>query len=173
MITYNSSRAVFPANDSPFGRHCHVHDKRYKSIYPHDSMVDLLLSSNKHWQKPAAFASAAKLSAPELLTAPDGRTQNLMHGSKTDSEPAFAPHHGSIAGWRSPRHTKVIDIFRFWGSIVAHIASRFSLVGRTSILYEMRLLLTPQPIYGLIRRQLGMGLAGTAFWHGGPGQIEV
>lgn len=41
-------------------------------------------------------------------------------------------------------YAKVIDIFRFWGSIVTQVASRFSLVVRTSILYEMRSFFTPQ-----------------------------
>jgi hypothetical protein len=45
-------------------------------------------------------------------------------------------------------HAKVIDIFRLWGSIVSHVPSRFSLVGRTSILYKMGFFFTPQSFYG-------------------------
>jgi hypothetical protein len=52
----------------------------------------------------------------------------------------FAPQRARLA--------KVIDIFRFWGSIVTQVASRFSLVGRNSILYEMRFFFTPQSFYG-------------------------
>jgi len=46
------------------------------------------------------------------------------------------------------RYAKVIDIFRFWGSIVAQVASRFRLVGSTPILHEMRFFFTPQSFYG-------------------------
>jgi hypothetical protein len=46
------------------------------------------------------------------------------------------------------RHTIIINIFRFWGSIIAQGASRFGWVGDTPILYEMRSFFTPQSFYG-------------------------
>ncbi len=41
-------------------------------------------------------------------------------------------------------HAIVVNIFRFWGSIVAQEASRFRWVGDTPILYEMPSFFTPQ-----------------------------
>lgn len=47
-----------------------------------------------------------------------------------------------------PRYMKVVDIFRFLGSILAHSTSRFRWVGRTPILSEMCSFFTFQSFYG-------------------------
>jgi hypothetical protein len=49
---------------------------------------------------------------------------------------------------QGPRHVEVVDIFRFWGSILAHSTSRFRWVGRTPILSEMCSFFTLQSFYG-------------------------
>ncbi len=47
-----------------------------------------------------------------------------------------------------PRYMKVVDIFRFWGSILAQGTSRFRWVGRTPILSEMCSFFTFRSFYG-------------------------
>lgn len=95
----------------------------------------------------------------------------LVYGFPLAARPQHVPNtieHRPIVGWWSPwpalleffrqhlpdlspqraRDMKVIDVFRFWGRVVAQVASRFGMVGRSSILFEMRSFSIPNSFYG-------------------------
>jgi hypothetical protein len=154
-VTAQRSRTAFTINRLPF-----PFDLAFLGIEFHHDLhnpvknAKLLPGLESFMQGTAAHAEPVPMNRFPLTAGPQHIPNPIEYRSivcRWSSSPSlfrlFGQDFLDFAPQRA-RHAKVIDIFRFWGSIVAQVASRFSLVGSTPILHEMRLFFTPQSFYG-------------------------